>query len=37
MVEETRAQTREFKRFKKLIDQWIELAIEQAKLSARRD
>jgi len=37
MVTETRAQIREFKKFKKLIDQWIELAIEQAKLAAKRD
>jgi len=37
MVSETRAQIREFKRFKKLIDRWVELAIELAKLSAKRE
>ena len=34
-VKQTRAQIREFKRFRKLIDDWIELAIEQAKLLAK--
>jgi hypothetical protein len=37
MVKETAAQIREFRRFKKLIDEWIDLAIEQARLSAKKD
>lgn len=34
MVKETQAQVKEFKRFKNLIDEWIDLAIEHAKLAA---
>jgi len=35
MVKTTQVQVKEFKRFKKLIDEWIDLAIEQAKLLAK--
>ena len=37
MVEETAAQIKEFRKFKKLIDEWIDLAIEQARISAKKD
>jgi hypothetical protein len=37
MVKETQAQVKEFKKFKELIDEWIDLAIEQAKLIAKND
>lgn len=37
MVKETQLQVKEFKRFKKLIDEWIDLAIEQAKLTAKNE
>jgi len=37
MVKKTESQVKEFKRFKQLIDEWIELAIEQAKLIAKGD
>jgi hypothetical protein len=36
MVKETAAQIKEFKKFKKLIDEWIDLAIKQARLSAKK-
>ena len=32
---QTRNQIKEFKRFKKLVEEWTELAIEQAKLLAK--
>ena len=35
MVKTIQVQVKEFKRFKKLIDEWIDLAIEQAKLLAK--
>ena len=35
MVKTTQVRVKEFKRFKKLIDEWIDLAIEQAKLLAK--
>lgn len=35
MVKTTKVQVAEFKRFKTLVDTWIELAIEQAKLTAK--
>ncbi len=37
MVKKTQAQVKEFKKFKQLIDEWIELAIEQAKLMAKNE
>jgi hypothetical protein len=37
MVKEAAALIKEFRKFKKLIDEWIDLAIEQARLSAKRD
>jgi uncharacterized protein YaaR (DUF327 family) len=36
-VEQTQAQVAEFKRFKQLVDEWIDLAIEQAKLTEKED
>ena len=35
LVQQTRAQVKEFKKFKKLVDEWIDLAIEQAKFLAK--
>jgi len=32
LVKQTQAQVNEFKKFKKLMDEWTDLAIEQAKL-----
>jgi hypothetical protein len=37
LVKQTRAQVKEFKKFKKLMEQWIDLAIEQAKLMAKNE
>lgn len=36
-VAQTRAQIREFKHFKKLVEEWTKLAIEQAKLIAKSE
>ena len=35
LVKQTEAQVKEFKKFKKLVDEWIDLAIEHAKLGAK--
>jgi hypothetical protein len=37
MVKKTSDQVNEFKRFKALIEDWIDLAIEQAKLDAKEE
>jgi hypothetical protein len=37
MVTVTKAQVREFKKFKTLVEEWIDLAIEAAKLTAKKD
>jgi len=37
LVKQTEAQVKEFKKFKKLVDEWIDLAIEQAKLIAKSE
>jgi hypothetical protein len=37
MVEKTADQVNEFKRFKALVEEWIDLAIEQAKLDAKEE
>ena len=34
MLKKTKEQIKEFKQFKTLVEKWIELAIEQAKLTA---
>jgi hypothetical protein len=37
MVKKTADQVNEFKRFKALVEEWIDLAIEQAKLDAKEE
>lgn len=36
-VSEVRAQVREYKRFRKLVDKWVALGIEYSKLSIKLD
>ena len=35
LVKQTKAQVKGFKKLEKLVDEWIDLAIEQAKLTAK--